>query len=81
MDKQLVAVFNKSGLKETPTEDNKQLYENIRVTQKAEQQEPYIKKRLDVIKRNINKIVAGKRKKLMKSGVPETGKDEPNPTL
>lgn len=74
MDKQFVTVYNKFGLKETPTEENKQLYENIRVSQKAEQQEPYIKKRLDIIKRNVNKIVAGKRKKLMKSGVPESGK-------
>ncbi|CAO1328367.1 unnamed protein product [Diamesa hyperborea] len=72
IDKQFVTVFNKSGLKETPTEENKRLYENIRVTQIAEQQEPYIKKRLDIIKRNVSKIVAGKRKKLMKSGVPET---------
>lgn len=75
MDKGFVTVFNKTGLKDSPTEKNKQLYKNILATQKAEQQEPYIKKRLDIIKRNVNKIVAGKRKKLMKSGVPETGKD------
>lgn len=75
MDKGFVAVFNKTGLKETPTEENRKIYKNILATQKAEQQEPYIKKRLAIIKRNVDKIVAGKRKKLMKSGVPETGKD------
>lgn len=73
MDKKVVQLLNKTGLKKDPTEENKQLYKNIIATQQTEQQEPYIKKRLEVIKRNVNKIVAGKRKKLLKSGVPENG--------
>ncbi|CAO1374579.1 unnamed protein product [Diamesa serratosioi] len=71
MEKKVVLLLNKTGLKDAPTEENKQLYQKIRTTQLTEQQEPYIKKRLDIIKRNVNKIVAGKRKKLLKSGVPE----------
>lgn len=62
-----------ASLSRCPSEKEKRDFEALSKRQVYEQKEPVIEKRMSEFKRCLPKIVAGKRKKLLQSGVKEEG--------
>lgn len=70
----LVKLKDKSGLKQVPSEAVKKEFAEHQEKVIAELQAPYVESRLEGIRTNMENIIRGKRKKLMKSGMKESGK-------
>jgi hypothetical protein len=73
LEREMVILEDKTGLKEPPTEDVKEAFEDHQRNVIEEQIKHYIDSRLESTKMKMDQIIKGKRKKLMKSGVPEDG--------
>lgn len=74
VEQKLVILENKTGLKESPSIDVKRLYEDHLKNVIDELYNPYIETRLNTTRINMDNIIRGKTKKLIKSGIPESGK-------
>jgi hypothetical protein len=70
----LVTLQAKSGLKEAPSEALKTEFAEHQDNIIVELQKPYVENRLEGIRKNMENIIKGKRKKLMKTGIAEGGK-------
>lgn len=73
IDQRLAILEDKSGLKEAPCEVAKS--ESVQHQEKviAELQKPYVESRLEGIRINMEHIIRGKHKKLLKAGTKESG--------
>lgn len=81
VDLGIVKLVKRHQLKAPPDSQTKSLYDKLRKSVMDEVQEPYIRSRLKATKASINNIIKGKKKKLMKSGVLESGKSTfPSPS-
>jgi tRNA-splicing endonuclease subunit Sen34 len=70
-EENVIVLLDKSGLKKELNSQAKQNYEEQKTRQQEPQIEDYVEQRLEKSRKYIDKIIAGKRKKLLKSGVPE----------
>lgn len=73
VEQNLVTLERKNGLQEAPSKDTKMEYANYHKKIVLELQNPYVKSRLKGIEDNMERIIKGKRKKLLNSGVREDG--------
>ena len=73
IEKGLAVLEDKPGLKEPPDNDTKKMYEEYQRNVIVELHKPYIESRLESTKLNMEQIIKGKTKKLIKSGIPESG--------
>jgi tRNA-splicing endonuclease subunit Sen34 len=73
LEKGIVDLEDKVGLKNPPTDDVKEGYQRHKESIVEELEKPYIESRLKVTRTHMEEIIAGKVKKLLKSGVPEKG--------
>lgn len=73
LEKGLVLLEDKTGLKEPPDDDVRKVYEEHQRNVIVELHKPYIESRLEATKLNMEQIIKGKTKKLVKSGIPEHG--------
>lgn len=74
IDEQLVIVEHKTGLKGPPSDEIKAYFANHQQQIVADLQKPYIESKLLSTRTNMEHIIRGKKKKLMKSGILEEGK-------
>lgn len=72
-EKGIVVIEDKTSLLRPPSEHEKEQYQMHKEKVIDELQTPYIKARLGTTKLNMDKIIKGKIKKLIKSGIPEEG--------
>lgn len=70
----IVTIQDKRGLKEDPSKAVKKKFEEHQEKVIAELQKPYVENRLEAIRANMDNIIRGKRKKLIKTGVKDSGK-------
>jgi tRNA-splicing endonuclease subunit Sen34 len=70
----LAVIEDKTELVQSPSEEAKQQYQQHKENILEDLQKPYIESRLELTKFNMDKIINGKIKKLIKSGVPQSGK-------
>ena len=76
LDEGLIELIDKEAhLTRCPSEEAKQQFARLSQKQLDEQRQPVIEKRLREFKQYLPKIIEGKRKKLLKSGVKEEGID------
>jgi len=73
IDENIVDVFEKD-LEEVPSEEMKEAFSEHQKEISEELQNAHMKNKLEITKSNMQQIIKGKRKKLMKSGVLESGK-------
>ncbi|XP_053679018.1 uncharacterized protein LOC128729454 [Anopheles nili] len=72
LEKQIVQLIDKNKmLQKPPNNEQIQLYNNIIDRQKEEMRLPIIEKRMEAFKKHLPRILEGKRKKLLKSGLKE----------
>lgn len=76
LQEKIAVLVNKVGLKLKPSEEVKEEFKALKKQLAEEQQGDYIQMRLDQSKRMIDKIILGKRKKMMKKAVTEDGELE-----
>lgn len=69
----LVTLEDKSGLKELPCVSVKKEFTEHQEKIITELQKPYVESRLEGIRNNMQHIIRGKRKKLLKTGMKESG--------
>lgn len=69
----IVELYEKN-LEEAPSEDIKEAFKNHQNEIMEELQIAHMKNKLEITKQNMQQIINGKRKKLIKSGIPESGK-------
>lgn len=69
----LVILEDKAGLMEAPDNEVKTMYEEHQKNVIDELHKPYIESRLESTRINMENIIKGKTKKLIKSGIPESG--------
>lgn len=69
----IVILEDKSNLKKPPDETTKEEYKNHSKLVETDLQKPYIEARLELTKQNMEHIIKGKTKKLMKSGASAEG--------
>jgi tRNA-splicing endonuclease subunit Sen34 len=70
----IVTIQDKGGLKKVPSKAVKKDFEDHQEKVIAELQKPYVESRLEAIRTNMDNIIRGKRKKLIKTGMKESGK-------
>lgn len=73
LEEGLVVLEDKTGLKLPPSNGMRDLYAIHLKNNILDSHKPYIEDRLKIIKVNMENIIAGKRKKLLKSGIPKEG--------
>lgn len=71
LDKNLVIIEDRKLLRNPPSEETKEIFNNHSKHLEENLRQSYIKTRLEPTKAVMNDVIAGKRKKLLKSGVPE----------
>lgn len=74
IDEGIVELYKKD-LEKAPSEDAKEAFKNHQNEILEELQNSHMKNKLEITKQNMQQIIKGKRKKLIKSGVPESGKN------
>lgn len=73
LQEQIAVLVNKVGLRNSPSNDLKEQFKQLKSQLAEEQQGDYIQNRLNQSKQMIDKIILGKRKKMMKNNVSEQG--------
>lgn len=73
LEKGVVILDDKTGLKDSPSNDVKLMYEQHQQKIIAELHKPYIDSKLKSTIINMESIIRGKTKKLINSGIPESG--------
>lgn len=68
VDRGLVSLIEKKGLRKPPSENIKESYQEHQRSIVAEFQKPYIEKKLELTRKNMHKIIAGRVKKSKKDG-------------
>uniref|UniRef100_A0A182JRB0 tRNA-splicing endonuclease subunit Sen34 n=1 Tax=Anopheles christyi TaxID=43041 RepID=A0A182JRB0_9DIPT len=72
LDKQSIMLVDKTGtLQRFPFDEESEMYSAMVERQKKEMHMPVIEKRLEAFRKHMPRIIEGKRKKLLKSGVKE----------
>lgn len=74
LEKGIAVLDEKIDMMKPPLETTKMLYQNHLKMVEAEMQKPYVEGRLQLTKKNMEPIIKGKEKKLLKLGVPQSGK-------
>jgi hypothetical protein len=74
LEQNIVDLEEKININEAPTDEMKEAFENYLKRVENELEKPYIESKLETVYKNMDNIVKGKRKKLLKSGVAEDGK-------
>lgn len=72
MEENVIVLLDKTGLKKELNSLAKQNYEDQKSRQLEPQMHDYVEQRLEKSRKMIDKIIVGKRKKLLKSGIPES---------
>lgn len=75
VERGLVILEDKTGLKAAPDDEVKKEYEEHQRNVAAELRQPYIDSRLESTRSKMDQIIKGKTKKLINSGIPESGEN------
>lgn len=71
MEKDIIELINKTGLYITPTDEQVKQYQSFREQSVIDQEELQRQTKVEESRKVLDKILAGKRKKLLKSGIKE----------
>ncbi|XP_001238354.3 tRNA-splicing endonuclease subunit Sen34 [Anopheles gambiae] len=72
LDKEIITLVDKTGaLQRIPSDEQSQQYGAMVEQQKQEMHMPVVEKRLEAFRKHMPRIIEGKRRKLLKSGVKE----------
>lgn len=74
VERGLVVLEDKTGLRTAPADEVRKEYEEHQRNVVTELHQPYIDSRLESTKSKMDQIIKGKIKKLVNSGIPESGK-------
>lgn len=74
VERGLAVLEDKTGLQTAPTDEVRKEYEEHQRNVVTELHQPYIDSRLESTKSKMDQIIKGKIKKLVNSGIPESGK-------
>ena len=73
IEEDIIDLYEKD-LEEAPSEEMKEAYKDHQKGIREELMNSHMKNKLEITKQNMQQIIKGKRKKLIKSGIAESGK-------